>query len=136
MPTSRRPLTRSQLAELVLSQLGKCAACGSKLDFAKKGQVVDEHIVPLFSGGTNDTSNRELRCKPCATVKTIAEAPGRAKVRRIEQGKTQADRRERAKAEGTHRKMGMKPWATKPANYTSPLSKEGRRKVLEKRREG
>ena len=109
MTEKRRPLTRSQLAELVLSQLGKCAACGSKLDFAKKGQVVDEHIVPLFSGGSNDTSNRELRCKPCATVKTIAEAPGRAKVRRIEQGKTQADRRDRAKAEGRHRPIPSRP---------------------------
>lgn len=108
--TPRKPLTRSQLAELVLAQMGNCAACGSRLDFAKKGQVVDEHIVPLFSGGTNETSNRELRCKPCATVKTTAEAPGRAKVRRIEGGKTQADKRAAAKAEGTHRKMGHKPW--------------------------
>ena len=102
----RKPLTRNQLAELVLTQQGKCAACGSKLDFAKKGQVVDEHIQPLFSGGTNDTSNRELRCKPCATVKTIAEAPDRAKVRRIEGKNTQADKRQRAKAEGRHRPIG------------------------------
>lgn len=93
MTEKRRPLTRAQLAELVLSQMGKCAACGSKLDFSKRGEVIDEHRVPLFSGGTNDTSNRELRCKPCATVKTSAEAPGRAKVRRIEGKKTQADRR-------------------------------------------
>lgn len=100
----RKPLTRAQLAHLVLEQQGKCAACGSKLDFAKKGQVVDEHIVPLFSGGSNDTGNRELRCKPCATEKTIAEAPDRAKVRRIEGKKTQADRRTRAKAEGRYRK--------------------------------
>ena len=70
---------------------------------------MDEHIVPLFSGGSNDTGNRELRCKPCATVKTIAEAPGRAKVRRIEQGKTQADRRDRAKAEGRHRPIPSRP---------------------------
>ena len=110
MTEKRRPLTRAQLAELVLAQMGKCAACGERLDFAKKGQVVDEHIQPLFSGGSNDTSNRELRCKPCATVKTTQEAPGRAKVRRIEQGKTQADKREQAKAAGTHRKMGARPW--------------------------
>ena len=101
----RKPLTRAQLAHLVLEQQGKCAACGSKLDFAKKGQVVDEHRVPLFSGGTNETSNRELRCKPCATEKTIAEAPDRAKVRRIEGKKTQADRRDRAKTEGRYRPM-------------------------------
>lgn len=110
MTEKRRPLTRSQLAELVLAQMGKCAACGERLDFAKKGQVVDEHIQPLFSGGTNDTDNRELRCKPCATVKTTLEAPDRAKVRRIEGGKTQADKREQAKANGTYRKMGARPW--------------------------
>jgi hypothetical protein len=34
-----------------------------------------------------------------------AEAPGRAKVRRIEQGKTQADRRSRAKAAGKHKQI-------------------------------
>jgi hypothetical protein len=62
----------------------------------------------LFSGGSNETSNRELRCKPCATVKTSAEAPGRAKVRRIEQGKTQADKRAAKKAEGRHRPIAGK----------------------------
>jgi hypothetical protein len=111
MTEKRRPLTRAQLAELVLSQMGKCASCGERLDFAGKGQVVDEHIQPLFSGGTNETSNRELRCKPCATVKTSAEAPGRAKVRRIEQGKTQADKRAQNKAEGKHRPIAGRGFA-------------------------
>ena len=106
----RKPLTRSQLAELVLAQMGKCAACGERLDFSKPRLVVDEHIQPLFSGGSNETSNRELRCKPCATIKTTHEAPDRAKVRRIEGGKTQADKREQAKADGTYRKMGARPW--------------------------
>ena len=104
----RKPLTRAQLAELVLSQMGKCASCGERLNFAGKGQVVDEHIQPLFSGGSNETSNRELRCKPCASVKTSAEAPDRAKVRRIEGGKTQADKRAAKKAEGTHRPIAGK----------------------------
>jgi hypothetical protein len=108
MTEKRKPLTRAQLAELVLSQMGKCASCGKRLDFAGKGQVVDEHIQPLFSGGTNETHNRELRCKPCATVKTSAEAPDRAKVRRIEQGKTQADKRAAKKAEGRHRPIAGK----------------------------
>lgn len=111
MTEKRRPLTRAQLAELVLAQMGKCAACGERLDFAKKGQVVDEHRVPLFSGGTNDTSNRELRCKPCATVKTSAEAPDRAKVRRIEGGKTQADKRAQKKAEGRYKPIAGRGFA-------------------------
>ena len=107
----RKPLTRAQLAELVLSQMGKCASCGERLDFAGKGQVVDEHIQPLFSGGSNETSNRELRCKPCASVKTSAEAPDRAKVRRIEQGKTQADKRAAKKTEGRHRPIAGRGFA-------------------------
>ena len=111
MTEKRRPLTRAQLAELVLTQMGKCASCGERLDFAGKGQVVDEHIQPLFSGGTNETSNRELRCKPCASVKTSAEAPDRAKVRRIEQGKTQADKRAQKKTEGRHKPIAGKGFA-------------------------
>jgi hypothetical protein len=111
MTEKRKPLTRAQLAELVLSQMGKCASCGERLDFAGKGKVVDEHIQPLFSGGTNETSNRELRCKPCATVKTSAEAPDRAKVRRIEQGKTQADKRAQKKTEGRHRPIAGRGFA-------------------------
>jgi hypothetical protein len=123
----RRALTRSQVAELTLRQMGNCAACGSRLDFAKKGQVVDEHIVPIFSTpeglDPNRTENRAFYCKPCATEKTSAEAPDRAKVRRIEQGKTQADKRRERKAreaEAPSRKMGMKPW--RPEGYVSPLN--------------
>lgn len=123
----RKPLTRAQLAELVLAQMGKCASCGERLDFAAKGKVVDEHIQPLFSGGTNETHNRELRCKPCASVKTSDEAPDRAKVRRIEGKKTQADKRAKAKAEGRYRKMGSKPWPK--ATGPGPLSNKYRRCV-------
>jgi len=112
--TSRKSLTRSQLAALILEQEGRCKSCGNRLDFTRKGQVIDEHLCPVFSTpegvDPNRTENRALFCKPCATVKTSAEAPGRAKVRRIEQGKTQADRREQAKANGTHKKMGARPW--------------------------
>ena len=103
----RKQLTRSQLAQLILSQEGRCAACKCKLDFTQKGQVIDEHIVPIFStpegADPNRTENRELRCKPCATKKTSSEAPMRAKVRRIEGENTQADKRERAKEEGRYR---------------------------------
>ena len=111
MTEKRKPLTRNQLAELVLTQMGKCAACGERLDFSKPRLVVDEHIQPLFSGGSNETSNRELRCKPCATVKTTLEAPDRAKVRRIEQGKTQADKRAAKKAEGRYKPIAGKSFA-------------------------
>jgi len=55
--------------------------------------VTDEHLVPLFSQGANDLENRALWLTECSTAKTAKEAPARAKVRRIEGGKTQADRR-------------------------------------------
>jgi 5-methylcytosine-specific restriction endonuclease McrA len=105
----RKPLTRSQLAELVLAQMGKCKACGNRLDFAKKGQVIDEHLTPLAEGGTNETDNRALYCKPCATAKTGKEVPARAKSKRIAEGRTQADRRQRAKAEGKHKAIPSRP---------------------------
>lgn len=91
--TRRKPLTRSQLATLILSQEGRCKACGERLDFSRPKQVVDEHLCPLAEGGTNETENRALYCKPCATAKTIKEAPARAKSKRIAEGRTQADRR-------------------------------------------
>lgn len=115
----RKPLTRAQLAQLVLDQQGKCAECGSKLNFSKPRQVVDEHRVPLFSGGTNDTDNRELRCKPCATEKTIGEAPDRAKVRRIEGGKTQADKRAALKASGKYRPIKSRGFQKRPEGAPS-----------------
>lgn len=121
----RRQLTRAQVAEITLRQMGRCAKCGDRLDFAKKGQVVDEHIVPIFSTpeglDPNRTENRAFYCKPCATEKTSAEAPDRAKVRRLESGNTQADKRAALKAEGAYKKMGARPW---PKHGVSPLSKD------------
>jgi hypothetical protein len=108
--TKRRPLTRNQLAELVLSQMGKCAKCNERLDFASKGKVIDEHLQPLAEGGTNETQNRALYCVGCARPKTAIEQRNRGKSKRIAEGRTQADKRNAAKANGTHRKIGQRPW--------------------------
>ena len=110
MTEKRRPLTRAQLAELVLAQNGKCASCGERLDFAARGKVIDEHLQPLAEGGSNETHNRRLYCVGCARPKTAIEQRNRGKSKRIAEGRTQADRREQAKANGTHRKMGARPW--------------------------
>jgi 5-methylcytosine-specific restriction endonuclease McrA len=84
-PQDRKPLTRKQKAELALRQDGKCPVCGQKLGL--KGtelvDVIDEHLVPLWSGGSNDLSNRALLCVPCAKVKTAKEATDRGKSLRI-----------------------------------------------------
>ena len=95
-PQERKPLSRREFALLCLEQNGKCANCGAKLDLARPRMTVDEHLVPLFSGGPNELSNRAIWCVDCAKAKTAGEAPGRAKVRRFEQKKTQADKRKAA----------------------------------------
>jgi 5-methylcytosine-specific restriction endonuclease McrA len=120
----RRPLTRAQIAELTLRQMGKCAKCGERLDFATKGAVVDEHLHPLADGGTNDTDNRAFYCRGCATPKTAKEARDRGKSKRIAEGRTQHDRRAKAKAEGTHRKMGMRPWPKGRKIQSKPMTQK------------
>jgi hypothetical protein len=39
---------------------------------------VDEHVNPLWRGGSNELKNRELWCKPCSGDKTAAETTQRA----------------------------------------------------------
>jgi 5-methylcytosine-specific restriction protein A len=48
-----------------------CQSCG------REGRVVD-HIVPLWSGGSDDKSNKQLLCIACHDVKTRREATQRA----------------------------------------------------------
>lgn len=107
----RKPLTRAQIAELTLRQMGKCLRCGERLDFTTKGAVIDEHLRPLADGGTNETSNRAFFCKPCATPKTAKEARDRGKSKRIAEGRTQADRRQRKKEAGTYRQIQSRSFA-------------------------
>jgi len=42
------------------------------------GAAVD-HIIPLWKGGSDDDSNKELLCAPCHDVKTVREAKDRAR---------------------------------------------------------
>ena len=121
MTEKRRQLTRAQVAEITLRQMGKCAKCGDRLDFSRRGQVVDEHLTPLAEGGTNDTDNRAFYCVGCAKPKTAKEARDRGKSKRIAEGRTQHDRRAALKADGAYKKMGARPW---PKHGVSPLSKD------------
>lgn len=50
---------------------GVCQLCG------RLGKVVD-HIVPLWAGGSDDESNKQLLCKACHDAKTSREAKQRA----------------------------------------------------------
>lgn len=50
---------------------GECQSCG------RAGSVVD-HIVPLWAGGSDAESNKQLLCVACHGVKTKREAAQRA----------------------------------------------------------
>lgn len=78
-PEARTTLTRKQYADIWLRQDGRCPCCTRKLI---AGKVVDEHITPLWAGGSNDLSNRALYCDYCAGKKTGKEATERGKSRR------------------------------------------------------
>lgn len=48
-----------------------CQSCG------RLGRVVD-HIIPLWAGGSDEDSNKQLLCDPCHDAKTAREAKQRA----------------------------------------------------------
>jgi len=81
IPEDRKPLSRKEYAEIFLRQDGRCPCCGQRLEVkgAREVEVWDEHVRPLWAGGTNELCNRELWCKPCTKPKTAAEATARAK---------------------------------------------------------
>lgn len=86
---SRRPLTRRETIELAVRQGGKCGCgCGEKLDALREG-CIDEHVLALILGGTNDLDNRALWRKPCAVAKTKGDRSADAKVKRL-RGETKA----------------------------------------------
>lgn len=58
-----------------------CAEC-YRSGMVRLGQELD-HIVPLWSGGSNDECNLQWLCKPCHADKTAREAAERAGGRSI-----------------------------------------------------
>ncbi len=56
---------------------GLCQAC-KRAGKVTVGSVVD-HKVPLWQGGSDEDSNKELLCDPCHDTKTAGEATQRAK---------------------------------------------------------
>ncbi len=84
LPDDRKPLTRKQFAALFLRQDGRCGNCGQPLQIKGGRPVcVDEHLNPLWRGGSNELENRELWCVPCTKPKTAEEATARAKGLRV-----------------------------------------------------
>jgi 5-methylcytosine-specific restriction endonuclease McrA len=98
-PEDRKPLTRKQFAALFMRQDGRCGNCGQRLEI-KGGRLVciDEHLNPLWRGGSNGLENRELWCVPCTKPKTAAESTARTKGLRVRDkhiGAMNVDKRER-----------------------------------------
>jgi hypothetical protein len=85
LPEDRNRLTKKQIVALFMEQDGKCCLCSQELK--TKGHLpidfIDEHINPLWRGGSNELQNRGLACKPCAGEKTSTEATARAKGKRV-----------------------------------------------------
>jgi 5-methylcytosine-specific restriction enzyme A len=84
----RRRLTAAERRALLDRQGFVCAACPTKLTLEIEGGIVigamvDEHIIPLALGGSNDLSNRELRCPTCAKAKTLRDLRAIRKAERI-----------------------------------------------------
>jgi len=119
----RKALTRKQLIVLMLEQEGRCGCgCGVKLDPLGEG-VIDEHWNPLGLTGTNDTENRRLLRKPCATAKTKPDIQRIAKAkaqggetgqyaRRQNRGHGLIQSRPFSK-DGPKQKIASRPWGKK-----------------------
>lgn len=88
--TPRQRLTRAERNLILERQANKCDACGETLIWLVLdngaevfGPMIDEHILPLDLGGSNDLSNRALYCVPCAKAKTREDMKRILKARRL-----------------------------------------------------
>lgn len=66
--TQRKPLTPTQRLKLFEAHKGQCGLCGAPIRAGE--QWIDEHIIPLGLGGTNDLTNRAPVHVQCANSKT------------------------------------------------------------------
>lgn len=86
----RVPLTPAQRRQLLEEQRYLCGCgCGRNLRIEIDGRqmlaaVIDEHVVPLWKGGSNALFNRSMWAAECSAAKTKREAGERAKVKRIQ----------------------------------------------------
>lgn len=78
--TPRKPLTPTQRLRLFEAHKGVCCCCGL---YIKAGERwIDEHIIPLALGGTNDLENRAPAHEKCAALKTKDDMERIAKAKR------------------------------------------------------
>lgn len=77
----RKPLTRSQRLAAYDEHGGTCCVCLQPI--APGERFIDEHIIPLALGGSNDKSNRGMAHIKCAAVKTKRDVALIAKAKRV-----------------------------------------------------
>lgn len=82
----QRAVSKAQRQAVIDKQGGVC-----KRSYCDAPAVDVDHILPLWSGGSNANDNLEGLCVDCHKQKTAAEAKARAKVKRLA-GETGANR--------------------------------------------
>jgi 5-methylcytosine-specific restriction endonuclease McrA len=86
--TPRGRLTPAERRELMERQADRCASCDASLVLAGTplrilAPMIDEHLIPLALGGSNDLRNRALYCIGCAKAKTAKDLGDIAKAKRL-----------------------------------------------------
>lgn len=71
IPERRKPLTRKQRVDQHDRLGGTCCVC--LMPIPENEPFIDEHIIPLELGGSNDKSNRGIAHIPCAKIKTARD---------------------------------------------------------------
>ncbi len=89
--SKRKPLTSKQRLQLLVANKGKCCICGQPIKGFKEKwddyaldeiEFIDEHVQPLWLGGTNEFNNRGPAHIDCAKNKTSKEATERSRMRK------------------------------------------------------
>lgn len=115
IPT-RKPFSKAIKAAVLKRSGGMCEAEGCN----RPGKDFD-HVKAVAFGGKSTEDNCQLLCRECNAEKGIQEGRDAAKADRQGGRSGQYARRQRAKANGTYRKIPGKPFA-KPTG-PSRLSK-------------
>jgi len=82
--TPRKPLTPRQRLDMWERHKGICCICKQKID-GTRDRWIDEHIIPLALGGSNDLANRGPAHEACARDKTKDDLRSIAKAKRAKQ---------------------------------------------------
>jgi len=83
--TPRKPLTPTQRLKLFETHKGLCGLCGAQIRAGE--QWIDEHIIPLGLGGSNELSNRAPVHVQCAHSKTHGSQGDVAKIAKAKRQK-------------------------------------------------